>query len=47
MEEAWTKWAFLVFRRPDQSLEIGWEGLTTRGVLVRFSSDSMRPMLAL
>jgi hypothetical protein len=21
-EEAWTKWAFSVFRRPDQSLEI-------------------------
>jgi hypothetical protein len=22
VEEAWTKWAFSVFRRPDQSLEI-------------------------
>jgi hypothetical protein len=47
MGEAWTKWAFSVFRRPGQSLEIRWEGLTTRGVLVKFSSDSERPMLAL
>jgi hypothetical protein len=46
VEEAWTKWAFSVFRRPDQSLEIRWNGLTTRGVLVKLSSGSMCPMLA-
>ena len=34
-EVAWTKWAFSVLKRPDQSLEIRWEGLTTPRVLVR------------
>jgi hypothetical protein len=42
VEEAWTRWAFSVYKRAGQSLEIRLDDLTTRGVLARVSLGSMR-----
>lgn len=43
VEEAWTRWAFSVYKRAGQSLEIRLDDLTTRGVAcsIRGSGSQM------